>query len=372
MFIAPLALATKVIPVEKVNQSINFSDDMRLRKITKAIDRQLVYFNRADLSTEFMFAQTKLKRSDLKKSLIRFKEITLTTIECFKVEKRDICFKAMSDTLNNEFDIFKPIPDRNERGYATKQTLFTAYYSPDLKGSLVKTGVYKNPIYKRPSQESLARLTSDQINYTDALEGKDLELFYVKESLYDIWLLHVEGGGRVKVRQKDGSYKKFYLSYDSTNKRSFRMLFKYMLEQGMLSADATSIENQRSYFLNNPDKQREILASCPSYIWFKITEDEPLGVKNIPLTEGRSLATDYRRMQEYGVINFVKYKKENEENPERNREVSRFFLNQDTGGAIKGNARSDLYFGYGKKAEKAANFIYGLGDQYFLVLKKGK
>ena len=76
-------------------------------------------------------------------------------------------------------------------------------------------------------------------------------------------------------------------------------------------------------------------------------------------------------MKEYGVINFIKGKKPVIQN---NRQVSkvafsRFFLNQDTGGAIKGNARCDLYFGYGKDAELAANHVYGLGEQYFLILK---
>jgi len=248
--------------------------------------------------------------------------------------------------------------------------MFTAYYSPDLEGSRTKTAEYVNPIYAKPLEEDLWRSTSDQINYENVLAGKNLEIFYVKESLYDVWLLHVEGGGRVKVKQEDSTYKHYYLSYDGTNKKAFNMLYKYMLEAGMLSKNEIgSIKKQRAYFNSHPEHQREILNSCESYVYFKETKTEPLGVHNIPLTENRSMATDYRRLTEYGIINFI-----TATNPQVGKEnaaptFSRFFINQDTGGAIKGNARCDLYFGFGPEAELAANKIYGLGNQYFLILK---
>lgn len=361
--------ASKTPAMSKVSKTIEFTDDLDLENMLQAIDRQLVYFKRTNLNTNFNFGARQLKRAHLQSSLLRFKTLTIETLSCLKISSRQACFENFSGKLNNEFEIYKPKPLDWEKGFKDKKTLFTAYYSPDFVGSQVKTKHFNYPIYKKPSNGKLAALTSDKINYTDALKGRGLELFYVQESLYDIWLLHVEGGGRVKVKQTDGSIKMYYLSYDGTNKKPFAMLFKYMLSHGMLQVGATSIADQRKYFKDHPEHQRQILASCPSFIWFKVTEDEPLGVHNMPLTEKRSLATDYRRMQEYGVINFVNYKKEGEENPNKNRSFSRFFINQDTGGAIKGNARSDLYFGYGVDAELAANYIHGLGEQYFLILK---
>lgn len=361
--------ASKTPAMEKVVSEVQFTDDMDMENMLKAIDRQLVYFSNANIKTKFKFGKRELKRAHLETSIIRFRELTIETIACLKVSSRDACYDNLSQKINSEFEIYRPLPLEWENGYSEKKTLFTAYYSPDFEGSKTKTDVYKNPIYKKPSSAKLQNLTSDQINYTNALKNKGLELFYVKESLYDIWLLHVEGGGRVKVKQNDGSYKKYYLSFNGTNKKSFAMLFRYMLDKGMLQKGETSIDKQRAYFEAHPEHQREILASSPSFIWFKITEDEPLGVHNIPLTSNRSLATDYRRMQEYGVINFVQYSKVGDENPEKNISFSGFYLNQDTGGAIKGNARSDIYFGYGKNAEKAANHVHGLGTQYFLILK---
>lgn len=142
-----------------------------------------------------------------------------------------------------------------------------------------------------------------------------------------------------------------------------------MLRAGMLKPGEASVFNQRLYLEQNPDRQREVFASCPSYIFFQFTQDEPLGVNNISLTENRSLATDYRIYKDYGFLNFIQAQKPIRQNDRIvMRDFSRFFLNQDTGGAIKGQARSDLYFGYGEYASMVANSLKVLGDQYFLML----
>jgi membrane-bound lytic murein transglycosylase A len=360
--------------MELVEHEIVFSDDLHLEHMLQAIGRQEKYFSVTNLEKKSTFGKRRIKRSHLKQSLSTFKKYVVETINCFQIKTSQECYQVFNENINRDFEAYKPLPLKWEKGFNEKKTLFTAYYSPDFLGSRVKTDRFKNPIYAMPKDLKLLRATSDEINYGKVLDGKSLELFYVEESLYDIWLLHVEGGGRVKVAELDGSFKHYYLSYAGSNKREFNMLYKYMIDAGMLTTGATSIKKQREYFISHPENQRKILKSCASYIWFKVTEDEPLGVGNIPLTVQRSLATDYRRMHEYGVINFIKYNKtktlDGEEiADEKKVSFSRFFLNQDTGGAIKGNARSDLYFGFGKNGETAANNIYGLGEQYFLILK---
>jgi membrane-bound lytic murein transglycosylase A len=139
----------------------------------------------------------------------------------------------------------------------------------------------------------------------------------------------------------------------------------------MLKPGEFSVYHQRKYLVDNPGVLEEVLSICPSYIFFKVTTDEPLGVKNIPLTENRSLATDYRIYKEYGILNFVQAVKpvRNASGDLEHKAFSRFFINQDTGGAIKGNARSDLYFGYGPEAATVANNLKKLGKQYFLIKK---
>ncbi len=366
------ASSPKRIPeTKKINQSIEFLDDLNLSNLKLAIQRQLKSFENSDLTVSFKLGTEDYKRSDLKDSLLHFNKLVDKTILCLDVIDAKTCYTELSLSLNTEFNSYSPIPKVTERGHQTGQTLFTAYYSPDLHGSLVKTSKYKRAIYKRPLDNKLARATREDIDYKDKFKGLGLELFSVSESRYDIWLLHVEGGGRVQVENKDGSITKHFLSYESSNKQKFQMLFKYMIASGMLSKGNAEIDNQRRYLEEHPEHEQEIMASSPSYIYFKVTQDEPLGVKNIPLTENRSLASDYRIYKEYGILNFIQAKKPIRKNGKvENVPFSRFFINQDTGGAIRGNARSDLYFGFGAEAQTAANNLKHLGNQYFLIKKK--
>jgi membrane-bound lytic murein transglycosylase A len=248
-----------------------------------------------------------------------------------------------------------------------EQSLFTAYYSPDFEASYTKTKEYKHPIYKKPVDSNDYNYTRVDIDFDGAFEGKNLDIAYVKESLYDIWLLHVEGGGRLKLKDSQGNTYYKYLSYDGRNNHSFRFLYHYMIDSGMLQRGAASVDEQRYYLEQNPQDQREVFSYCPSYIFFKLSDQEPLGVQNIIMTPMRTMATDYRRIKHYGLLYYVEAQKPISNTQYRN--FSRFFINQDTGGAIRGNARADLYFGYGHDAELAANKLKTYGNQYILIHK---
>lgn len=355
----------------KVQDYIDFKDDLDFANMKLAIQRNLSYFNSADLTVSFQFGQDIYTRKDLKETLEAFLILVEQAQICLKKKPHTDCYGDFSKSINAEFNVYRPNPLSWEQGYKTNQSLFTAYYSPDFTGSRTKTDVFKYPVYKLPQSSKLRSLSRDAIDFEKKLAGKNLELMYVKEGLYDIWLLHVEGGGRVKIHNPDGSVENTYLSYAGSNKQSFNMLYRYMLDHGMLMPGKAGIEYQRSYMQDHPEDQREILASCPSYIFFKETNHEPLGVKSIILTENRSLASDYRIYKEYGILNFIQAKKFTRTQQQTAlRPFSRFFINQDTGGAIKGNARSDLYFGFGRKAELAANNLKILGNQFFLLKKK--
>lgn len=367
------AVSAETTPTVRLNQSVVFSDDMNLENLDLAIERQMAVYNRAGLSGTIKFGTKTYPKSVLKDSLVLLQDIAKRTRACLKANNPEsLCMDQFNAELNQKFAIYTPAPAKNEPGYGKKATTkFTSYYSPDLHGSRVPTARFKRPIYRMPDAPH-ANYTRVDIDYRGALAGKGYELFWVEESFFDLYLLHVQGGGRINLFNPDGTKEVTYLSYAGKNTRTFKMIYHYMMAQGYLKPGAAGIPDQRRFFEENPDKEAEVFASCPSYVYFKESHDEPVGLDNIPLTEGRSLAIDSRIYQTTGLINFVKTKKASHLGPDGKVvkvPFSRFFIAQDTGGAIRGNARCDLYFGYGPLAELTAYNMNEQGEQYFLVKK---
>jgi len=360
----------EVTPTELYPERVEFSDDLDFEGMDLAIKRQMEAFPRMNLEGEIKFGKTRYSKSVLKESLELFGEIFEEAKACLKLKSKDECVENFNTRLNAEFDFYRPVPEQGKPTDGLKRTKFTSYYSPDLHGSRVQTDRFTRPIYRTPYLAQDLNFSRVQIDFEGALHGKGLELFWVEESFFDLYLLHVQGGGRINLFNEAGEKEIKYLSYDKANTRAFKMIYPYMMEKGYIT-DA-SIENQRKFLNENPDKQPEIFAQSPSYIFFKESDEEPLGVNSIPLTEGRSLAIDTRIYKTVGLINFIKATKVTHQ--EDNGKVvkapfSRFFIAQDTGGAIRGNARCDLYFGYGRLAELTAYNLNELGEQYFLIKK---
>ena len=363
-------------PTIQLFQSMEFADDIQFENMDLVISRQLKSYETSGLSGQIKYGKKIYPKSALKDSLILLKDIVDETKTCLKVSQKSACMATFNQRVNGGFDIYRPIPGKTERGYRQGKTTtqFTSYYSPDVVGSTVKTERFNKAVYGMPAVGH-REYTREQIDYKGALDGKGYELFYVENSFFDLYLLHVQGGGRVKLYFPDGTYKYEYLSYAGKNSHSFQMIYKYMIAKGYLKSGESGIPQQRAYLLAHPEKEQEIFASTPSYIYFKVTEDEPVGLNNIPLTERRSLAMDSRIYSDLGLINFVKTMKTTSIDADQKPvkvPFSRFMFFQDTGGAIRGNARVDLYSGYGPEAEMMAYNTNEIGEQYFLIKKGGK
>ncbi len=371
----PFSIANvEVTPTAPFNQSLVFADDMKFENLSKAIDRQIESYKMLGIKGNIKFGNRVYSKSILLESLMLLKELSVTATDCLKANPEQVCLDHFNAEVNDKFSIYVPVPGNQEPGYNSKKTTkFTSYYSPDFNGSRIPTERFTRPIFKKPLPPH-DNYTRVEIDYKGALAGKGLEIFWVEESFFDLYLLHVQGGGRITVHNPDGTKELKYLSYDGKNSRSFQMIYKYMIEKGYLKGNA-GIPAQRKFLAENPDKEEEIFNTCPSYVYFKESAEEPVGLDNIPLTEGRSLAIDSRIYKTMGLINFVKSTRASHVD-ESGKVVkvpfSRFFIAQDTGGAIRGNARCDLYSGYGPLAELTAYSMNDMGEQYFLVKKKMK
>jgi membrane-bound lytic murein transglycosylase A len=345
-----------ITPTVEVSASqITYEDDLNFELLDLAIQRQLDAFDAGvDLKGRVRFGEAWYPKAILRDSLVLFQELGRGARECLSEKKRGECFERFNRSVHTRFRVYRP---------TIKATRFTAYYSPDFEGALTPSERFRVPLYRTPEDPALKESSRESIIYEGALAGRGLESVYLDADLFELYSLQIEGGGRVRVDLGDGVRVMKHISFDGMNAQPLRFFSKLMVERGYLDPTETSYDKQRSYFLEHPEIQRELFRASPSYVYFKLTDEEPVGIHGIPLTERRSLAFDRRHYPASGLLNFIKVNV-------NGKEVTRFMLSQDTGGAIKGPARADLYFGYGAEARTAAESLGGYGSQYFLIKKK--
>jgi membrane-bound lytic murein transglycosylase A len=144
-----------------------------------------------------------------------------------------------------------------------------------------------------------------------------------------------------------------------------------MLDKGYMSRDEMSMQGIRGYLSEHPEVVDEVLNHNPSYVFFRIVDNGPLGNIGVPLTAGRSIALDSGIFPK-GAICFLSCEKpviNSNGNIESWTKFSRFVMNQDTGGAIKGAGRADIFWGNDQYAEIAAGHMNHEGDLYVLIKK---
>ena len=183
----------------------------------------------------------------------------------------------------------------------------------------------------------------------------------------DIFFLHIQGSGKVYL--DDG--RAINVHYHTANGRPYRSIGKLLIDDEKISREEMSMQKIREYLHTHPDELEAVLNHNPSYIFFKIEAEGPLGNINVKLTPGRSLALDYRIFPK-GALVFAETQK-----PEVTGDgqiaawgdCRRFMLHQDTGGAIRGAGRGDIFWGNGPYAEIAAGHLKHTGKLFFLVLE---
>jgi membrane-bound lytic murein transglycosylase A len=286
-------------------------------------------------------------------------------------------------------DRFELVPSSSDA--ALSEVLFTGYYQVIIDGSLVPTEKFRFPIYAKPpdlitaervtlmpqvtmekiwgrasGEEFLPYYTRRQIDQEGVLRGRGLEIAWVADPI-ELFFLHVQGSGIIRL--PDGE--RLSVGYAGQNGWPYRSIGRLLIDGGKLTKEEMSMQRLRRYLQDNPQEQNEIFNFNPSYIFFRMNPAGAIGSLEVPVTAGRSLATDSRLFPK-GALVLV-----STEIPVINdagevigwRAVTRFMLNQDTGGAIRGPQRADIYFGAGEAAANMAGYMNRRGKMFFPILR---
>lgn len=241
--------------------------------------------------------------------------------------------------------------------------LLTGYFEPEIQGSLKKTKIYKYPVYETPKDLIVVDLSSiypDLQNYRlrGKIEGNKLipydtrkesasrhvpaNVICYTDSKIDLFFLEIQGSGRVRL--DDGSV--IYIGYDNQNGHKYRAIGRYLVEIGAMSFEEVSLQSIRAWLHENPHRVDEVLNYNDSVVYFKQSDKPASGSLGVCLSASRSVAVDKRYIPLGSMLYLNAHISD--------KQTSRIVLAQDTGGAIKGAVRADLFLGCGKYARETA------------------
>ena len=269
-----------------------------------------------------------------------------------------VCAFARSDPDPRMFfeTFFRPVLI----GPEDDDALFTAYFEPELPASRVPDGRHRWPVYRTPPElrPGTPFLTRAEIENTGALSGRGLEIAWLRDPV-DLYYLQIQGSGR--LRFADGSVLR--LGYGGQNGHPRRLVAQEMVRRGIVPAHRASAPVIRNWVQQNPGAGRALLQHDPSYVFFRVLRDQstapgPRGAMNRALVPGRSIAVD----PAFTPLGAPVWVEKDGDSPLR-----RLMFAQDTGGAIRGPQRADIFIGTGDAAGSAAGRIRDPGRMVVLL-----
>ncbi len=259
--------------------------------------------------------------------------------------------------------------------------LFTGYYEPELKGARVRGGGFETPLMKRPpdlvavelgdfradwrGERIAGRVVDSRLKPYEtrtridagALDRLNLGFLWVEDPVA-AFFLQVQGSGRIDL--PDGSQVR--VGFDGQNGWPYVAIGRVMIERGLIDRENATMPGIRAWLAAHPAETKDILNTNPSYVFFReIVGDGPIGSEGVALTPGRSLAVDTKFLP-LGAPFWLDVAADDGK-------IQRLLIAQDTGGAIRGPVRGDVFWGHGPAAERRAGVMRARGS-YFLLLPK--
>jgi membrane-bound lytic murein transglycosylase A len=259
-------------------------------------------------------------------------------------EWKSVCAVAKDQSDGKAFFelFFKPVLIRDG-----DPMLFTGYFEPELEGSRVRTPRFRYPLYRKPPEVRNGQtwLSRAEIQTSGVLENRGLEIAWVDDPV-EKFFLQIQGSGRVKL--PDGSFLR--VGYGGKNGHNYRSVGRELVRRGVYQPHQVSARVIQNWVKRNPTTGAELLNHNPSYVFFRevsqVPADKgPLGAMNRSITSMRSIAIDPK----YTPLGAPVWIEKGGETP-----MQRLMIAQDTGSAIKGAQRADIFYGTGDYAGRRA------------------
>ena len=370
---------TKFNSLKKLNPKHypEFIDNFDFQDLAVSIDNSLKYFKKVPLQRKYQYGKQIYNAAHL-----------ITSLETFKAflqkqpSKRDL-----NTFIKSEFIVYE------SAGNDESEVLFTGYFEPTYQGSLKKSDVYQYSVYSTPDdllkinlsafsdkykghKQLVARLDDSKKNIIPYYSRKQINAqndFHIKsepvvwlKNRVDRFFLEIQGSGRIVLEDQAV----LHLHYAISNGNAYSSIGRYLIEKNEILKENMSMQAIRRWLELNPDRIDEVLHHNDSFVFFQKEEGGPYGCLGVEVTPLRSIATDTGLFPK-GALCFLQSRLPDKENFNSLKEwdkASLFVLNQDTGGAIKGPARADLFCGNSEYAEFAAGHMNQYGKLFFLVL----
>ena len=355
------------VSIAEIN-ALKLESSPDLEALQRALGHSIEYYERLPTDQRFQYGSFGYSPEEMIASHQHFLRI-LDLPEVERLEK-----------LQQDFLWFESLNEKN-------QAFFTGYYEPLLKGSLNESEKFPVPLYGVPSDLVTVNLSNfdekygngilrgkivdqkfvkyddrDEISYQNSLQGRATPLAWVNNDI-ELFFLQIQGSGVIELPNEV----LYRVNYADQNGHPYRAIGKILL--GEIPREKMSLKALKEYLYDHPERVQEILNYNPSYTFFRhIPGDGPLGNIEVPLTPERSIAMDHRLVPKGGLV-FYETNLPSEISPSEEI-LQRFAVVQDTGGAIRGHGRADIFWGRGTPAEKIAGPMKENGRIFLLVARK--
>ncbi len=373
-------LPEKGVWLPRLKESVSpLTDDHEIKSLREAVENSLAYLDKKNPSG---YRTDLFTREKVRSSLALFLKMLQSTSEP----------REFAQKIRENFYLWEPAREGQGKG-----VLLTGYFEPILSGSLERRGEYCFPIYCRPRdlievtsgdlpsgqavEKRLGRMEKGkvvpyfsrrEIDSQGVLQGKGYELVWLKDP-WERFILHVQGSGQVRL--PDGRVLR--VGFAASNGRPYRSIGRYLVTQGFLAEEELSLGRVKEFLQKSPQRMEEVFNYNERYIFFRLIfsagggQSGPRGALNVPLTAGRSIATDLSFFPPGALAYLISRQPVFDGNGKMVgwRSIRRFVLNQDTGAAMKGPARADFFCGSGEKAGWVAGGMREEAEIYWLLAR---